>query len=258
MIDTHDPREGASAAVRVWRGFRASTLTIDQFCAKLGNVFIPATVKMQIDAGLQAYVPTIPAGLPEKPDNVPDETAILFWESQETYWNAFTTLAVRTYTLTHGGVYATDKPRSRADFPVQFTGTLAPDEPVYLFDKVADWMHGSVAHVVGARKDDEDTSAFLSAAAEALSQIEKTIPLDGAIACAGNDFLIYWELRPAASGSGILPTGAPIVEDILGWYQSFTPAPTFLPVGLWDQWAGMDVRSGNSFNMQFSRRSIPK
>ena len=70
-------------AVRVWRGFRLPTLTLPAFYDKLGTVFVPATVKLQINAGLHSYTPTVPAGLEGKPDYVPDETAILFWKSQE-------------------------------------------------------------------------------------------------------------------------------------------------------------------------------
>src|SRR5579862_9270454 len=88
-------------AVRVWRGYKEPRLQLDQFYSKLGTVFVPSTVLMQINAGLYSYTPTVPAGLTGKPDMVPDETAILFWDSQETYWNGFNTLAVRTYTLTH-------------------------------------------------------------------------------------------------------------------------------------------------------------
>ena len=42
-----------------------------------------------------------------------------------------------------------------------------------------------------------------------------------------------------------------------GWTQAFAPRQTYLPVGLWDEWAGMDVRPGSSFNMQFKRRGEP-
>jgi len=52
----------APSAVRVWRGFRLPSLEIAQFYDKLGTVFVPATVLMQIDAGLHAYAPTVPAG----------------------------------------------------------------------------------------------------------------------------------------------------------------------------------------------------
>jgi len=241
-------------AVRVWRGYRLPTLPVDQFYSKLGTVFVPATVLMQIDAGLYSYTPTVPAGLTGKPDTVPDETAILFWDSQETYWNGFTKLAVRTYTLTHGGVY-TGGNQSRADLPVFFSGSLTADAPVYLFEKPADWMHGTINHLVAGRAENGDPVAFRVAIAMALTTIQKQVPLDGAIACVGNDYLVYWELRPAAPGTPTPPSGIPALQAVLsGWSQVFTPAPTYLPIGLWDDWAGMDVRAGSSFNMQFNRR----
>jgi hypothetical protein len=244
-------------SVRVWRGFRLPTLTLDQFCSKLGTVFVPATVKMQIDIGLESYIPAIPAGLSGKPDTVPDETAVLFWESPATYWNGFTTLAVRTYTLTHGGCYITENNRSRADFPVLFKGSLTSDAPVYLFDKPADWMSGSINHIVGARPAAKDPATFRSAVATALGRVQKEIALQGAIACVGDDYLVYWELGSAAPGVQHSPTGIPIMQPLLDWNHSFAPAPTYLPVGLWDEWAGMDVVSGSSFNMQFTRRPKP-
>jgi hypothetical protein len=242
-------------SVRVWRGYRLPTLPLDQFYAKLGTVFVPATVLMQIDAGLSSYTPTVPAGVTGKPDTVPDETAILFWESPETYWNGFTRLAVRTYTLTHGGVYLTANNQSRADLPVLFKGSLTVDQPVYLFDDAADWMRGTINHFVAERPVSMNASDFPAKVAAVLSNIQKQVPLDGAIACVGNDYLVYWELRPAAPGTPTPPSGISLLQAALtGWSQVFTPAPTFVPVGLWDEWAGMDVRAGSSFNMQFMRR----
>jgi hypothetical protein len=242
-------------AVRVWRGFRLPSLETAQFHAKLGTVFVPATVLMQIDAGLCSYTPTVPGGLPGKPEGVPDETAILFWRSQETYWNGFTRLAVRTYTLTHNGVYVTQNNQSRADFPVMFGGTLAVDQPVYLFEKPADWMHGAITHLVAARPARLDASSFASTVARAVANIKETVPLDGAIACLGADHLVYWELAPVAPGARQAPSGVPLLQAALtDWSQVFTAAPTFLPIGLWDEWSGMDVRAGSSFNLQFRRQ----
>lgn len=242
-------------AVRVWRGFRLPSLEVGQFYSKLGTVFVPATVLMQIDAGLCSYTPTVPAGLPGKPDSVPDETAILFWESQATYWNGFTRLAVRTYTLTHNGVYLTQNNQSRADFPVVFTGTLAADQPVYLIDRSADWMHGAISHFIAARPAKLSPAAFFASAAGVLSTIKETVPLEGAIACVGNDYLVYWELGPVAPGARQGPSGIPLLQaGLTDWNQRFTAAPTFLPIGLWDEWSGMDVRAGTSVNLQFKRR----
>lgn len=243
-------------AVRVWRGFRLPDLNVAQFYNKLGTVFVPATVLMQIDAGLYSYTPTVPGGLSGKPDAVPDETAILFWESQATYWNGFTRLAVRTYTLTHNGVYVTQDNQSRADFPVLFAGSLTADQPVYLFEKPADWMHGAITHFVAARPPGVDVATFHASAAKVLADIQKTVELDGAIGCVGSDYFVYWELGPLAPGAKQSPTGVTLLQPVFtGWNQTFTPAPTFLPIHLWDEWSGMDVRAGSSFNLQFNRRN---
>jgi hypothetical protein len=251
-----DPRPQlvAPEAVRVWRGFRLPALDVAQFYKDLGTVFVPATVLMQIDAGLHSYTPTVPAGLPGKPDTVPDETAILFWESQAAYWNGFTRLAVRTYTLTHGGVYATQNGQSRADFPILFEGSVTSDQPVYLFEAPADWMHGTVGHLVAARPAELDVATFHANVGEVLAEIRATLPLSGAIACVGDDYLVYWELGPAAPGQKQGPTGVPLLQAAFkDWSQDFAPAPTFLPIGLWDEWSGMDVRAGSTFNLQFQR-----
>lgn len=239
-------------AVRVWRGFRSSSLPHADFLQRLGTVFIPATVKMQIQCGLNAYVPTIPDGLTGKPDTVPDETAVLFWDSQQTYWDAFNTLATRTYTLTHGACY--QAPVSRADFPIPFTGTLAPDQPVLLVNQPADWMHGRVQHLVAARPDGQNASAFQSAVAKILTQIQAAPGLAAAIAVVGEAYLVYWELTCHPPGGKPVPSGIPALLPLVGWNQVFAPAPTFLPVGLWDDWSGMNVTTGSSFNMQFQRR----
>jgi hypothetical protein len=247
------PRLVPPGAVRVWRGYRSPDLELSQFYGKLGTVLVPATALMQIDAGLHSYTPTVPAGLPGKPDAVPDETALLFWESQAAYWNGFTRLAVRTHTHTHHGVYAHHQ--SRADFPVAFAGSLSADQPVYLFEKPADWMRGAILHLVAARPPRLDVASFATGITRALSSIRETVALDGAIACAGNDYLVYWELGPVAPGTRQRPSGIPLLQAALtGWSHTFTAAPTFLPIGLWDEWSGMDVRAGSSFNLQFMRQ----
>lgn len=250
----------APDAVRVWRGFKATSMTLEQFYNKLGTVFVPATVKFQIDAGLHSYTPAVPAGLTGKPDYVPDETAILFWKSQQTYWNGFTRLSVRTYTLTHGGVYiTTGTPLSRADFPILFAGanTLNVDAPVFLFDKEADWMNGTIHHLIAERPRDVDIATFKNNVASALANIQGlSNSLDAAIACIGDEYLVYWELGPLAPGTGSPISGIPLLQGILtGWSQVLNPAPTYLPMGIYDEWAGMDVRAGSSFNMQFKRNN---
>jgi hypothetical protein len=163
-------------AVRVWRGFCHPTVEHADFLKRLGTVFVPAGVQMQISCGLDGYIPSVPAGLPGKPASVPDETAILFWDSQQTYHRAFGTLAARTYSLTHAAVYA---PRSRADFPTAFAGEIITGQPYYLIDSPADWMHGQVQHFLGSRPDVTTPDAFRAAAARELTRFRELADVDG-------------------------------------------------------------------------------
>jgi hypothetical protein len=233
-------------AVRVWRGYRANSLAVKDFLKNLGSVFVPATVEMQIAVGLDCYIPSILAGLPDKPDSVPDETAILFWDSPQTYKDAFGTLAVRTYTLTHGPVYRTP---SQAQFPVRFAGTLAPEQPYFLFSQPADWMRGRVCHLIGARRPDIIPEDFRVKLGAVLAKIQSQGDASGAIVCAGDDYLVYWELADAVPSDGVKSLRA-----LLDWAQILTPNPNQLKAGLWDIWPGMSIAPGASLNFQFQRR----
>jgi hypothetical protein len=235
-------------AVRVWRGFRSPTLASADFFTRLGTVFIPATVEMQTAIGLDAYLPSVPAGLPGKPDTVPDETAILFWDSQQTYADGFKTLAVRTYTLTHAAVYT---PTSRADFPLLFAGTMTADQPYHLVDRPADWMKGRVTHLLGSRPVQTDPSAFLTGAATAVGAVQQQSGLQGGIVCLGADYLAFWALseNPATGAEAAAKLAA-----VCDWSHVLDPLPTSLDAGLWDVWPGLTIASGASLNMQFTRR----
>jgi hypothetical protein len=241
------PPAFAPNAIRVWRGFRAPTMAMRDFYERLGKVFVPATVLMQIDAGLDAYVPTVLAGLPDKPDEVPDETAILLWDSQQTYTDGFDKLAVRTYTLTHGAVYT---PMSGASFPVPFAGTLDADRPYHLTERGADWMHGQVRHLIGGRPDGVDPETFRASIAEVLLAARGS-DLLGGIVCAGEDYVVYWELE------GDPPAGAErcrALAERTAWSHVAQARPTSLGAGLWDDWQGMRIAPGDSLNMRFPRR----
>ena len=235
-------------AVRVWRGFRSPALSQPDFMDKLSTVFVPATVEMQTQIGLDAYLPTIPGGLSGKPETVPDETAILYWNSQETYHNGFKTLAVRTYTLTHGAVYTSE---SRADFPLFFEGTMDQDQPYYLFQNSADWMLSPAHHLVAGIPDGTTPEDFRTAVTNVAKEIQGEKGLQGAVICVGADYIVYWEL--GQDGSTEPSEGFNELVKLTGWNLVAAPNPTAPPVGLWDNWPGMLIKPGDSFNMQFGR-----
>lgn len=235
-------------AVRVWRGFRAPTINLPAFYERMNTVFVPSTVLMQVDAGLDVYIPSVLAGLPGKPDEVPDETAILFWDSQQTHRDGFKKLAVRTYTLTHDAVYT---PTSGAGFPLLFAGELEADQPYHLSEREVDWMHGSVRHLVGGRPADVDPDSFRTRLGEVFAAAQAS-DLEGAIACAGGDYVVYWELESDPSDGSAERFAA--LSALTDWNHVVASRPTSLDLGLWDDWPGMDIEPGDSLNMQFLRR----
>jgi hypothetical protein len=233
-------------AVRVWRGFRSPDLPQDAFFQRLGTVFVPSTVLMQIQLGLDAYIPTIPCGLDGKPETVPDETAILFWETLAAHEQAFRTLAARTYTLTHGSVYTA---QSRADFPKFFAGQLVANQPYYLFKDPVDWMHGEVTHVVGGPSNDMSSVEWYTSITQSVLGAQRRGKAQGAIICATDTYLVYWQLGG---------TEDPVLGELQGltdWQITRLPVPTQIDHGLWDDWEGMAITPGDSLNMQWTRRN---
>ncbi len=204
-------------AVRVWRGFRASSIALADFLDQLNTVSMPATVEQQIDVGLNVYIPTLLAGLSGKPEEVPDETAILFWDSQQTYRDSFNTLAARTYALAHDATYMPTI--SRADFPLFFTGTLAADQPYYLVPRPADWMQGWVRHLIGSRPADLTPAQFRAQLGAVLTSIQAHAELAGALACVGDDYLLYWELLGDTAKLGRYDRGAGADHRLELWHN---------------------------------------
>lgn len=237
-------------AVRIWRGFRASGVDPAGFLDRLNIVSVPAMVELQLNIGLDGYIPTVLAGLPGKPETVPDETAILFWDSQQAYHDSFSLLAVQTCALADGVAYMPDI--SRGDFPLFFAGTLAAGQPYYLVPRPADWMRGRVRHLIGSRPDELTPAQFRAHLGAALTSIQLQAGLAGALACANDDYLLYWELLSDASD-----TGSDTIEDLAqftAWNYGVTALSSGVDQGLWEAQPGMQIVSGDSLNIQFRRR----
>jgi hypothetical protein len=147
---------------------------------------------------------------------------------------------------THGAVY---RPPSGSQFPVVFAGALASEQPYYLIDQPADWMHGKVTHLIDGRPPGVTSDEFRAKFVTILSDIQHQKKVAGAVACAGNDYLVYWEFAGPRESDGVAA-----LKARLDWSQVFAPAPTRLTAGLWDAWPGLTIAAGTSLNMQFQRR----
>jgi hypothetical protein len=85
--------------VRVFRGRKNRLVKRSVFIEKLGTVFMPMTVQMQRLFGLTAYLPAI---LPEtKSEGMPDEIALVFYQTQGAYHEAKRCVGGRSYSELH-------------------------------------------------------------------------------------------------------------------------------------------------------------
>ena len=177
-------------AVRVFRGRKNGRVKRSVFIEKLRTVFMPMTVQMQRLFGLTAYLPAI---LPEtKSEGMPDEIALVFYQTQGAYHEAKRCVGGRSYSELHQLLF--DMPASVSSFPEMFTGEVQPDKAYHLFPKSVDWQIGSARLYAGTRRPKLKEAGFLKRLGQVAAELQK-VPgsLDAVIFCATNEWLVWWE-----------------------------------------------------------------
>jgi hypothetical protein len=177
-------------AVRVFRGRKNRPVKRSVFIEKLGTVFMPMTVQMQRLFGLTAYLPAI---LPEtKSEGMPDEIALVFYQTQGAYHEAKRCVGGRSYSELHQLLF--DMPASASSFPELFTGEVQPDKAYHLFPKSVDWQIGSARLYAGTRRSKLKETGFLKKLGQVATELQKAPGnLDAVIFCATKEWLIWWE-----------------------------------------------------------------
>ena len=234
-------------SVRVWRGYKLSSLPQQTFLGNLGAIFIPVTAILQRLFGLTAYLPTV---LPlEKPAGVPDEIALVFYTAQQAYNDTKLIAGGRAYSLLHSAVF--DLTQSQSGFPTLLGNKLDFDTPYYLFPDSADWQSGFTQLFVGTRKSNVQPPAFAASILAFLYDLKKHRPagLDGAVVCVSSDWVIYWEhwKTEGASLDGKISGLAELADLLL--LQPYKP--TKIDSSITDHYAGLTVEGGESFNILF-------
>lgn len=249
-------------SVYVWRGFMAPPpQTYAGFTKFLGSVFVPACALLQPTVGLRAYIPTM---VPQanKPAAVPDQTALMFWDTPQSHDLANSTVAVRAYQNLHGDLY--DMVRSHTPEVPQplpaAANAFTAEQPYYLLENKADWMPGAVRHVVGARPGAVSQTDFLNSVYQWAASFKNNPPggTDGALVCAGNDYAVVWvHTKKASAGfNKVLDSFSKLVAVHL----AVSPRSTEMPAGLWNKWDGFDLTTPkySSMNIQLNRPPVTK
>lgn len=240
-------------AVRVWRGVRADGVSRDAFRVRMGQVFIPAAVQTQAPLGLTACLPTV---LPiDRPDGLPDEIALAFYESKEVYGRTpKATTAGRTYSLLHGAVFSLRA--SRSGFPSLLGAELRPDVPYHLFTQPADWYVGECRLLIGIPPAGTNPPAFRATIHRLLHRLQGRPPkdLDGAIVVATDQYLLYWEhWRDKCPGPSAVSDLSRLVKPVM----TTTARPERVASDAFAPYPGLTIPAeGDSLNLQFERRAL--
>ncbi|MDI9309299.1 MAG: hypothetical protein QM535_03695 [Limnohabitans sp.] len=247
-------------SVYVWRGFKSSS-DFEKFYNFLGSVFVPSCALLQPNVGLRAYLPTL---IPQtnKPNAVPDQTALMFWATPESHDEANETVAVRAYQNLHGDVYDMSRshlPEVPTLFPKKVTD-IQIEQPYFLFKNKADWMLGSVKHLVAARPDTISTGDFTQLIFNWVTQLQtaKIPTIDAALVCNGNDYLVVWihSTNEKMDWTGIVQDfESQLTVQLNTVLQNFEMKTT-----LWSNWAGIDYSKEENYalNIQLNRPRFTK
>ena len=241
-------------SVRVWRGYSLESTPRNEFHEKLRTTFIPGTPQFQAPLGLTAYLPAVlPADVP---NGVPDEIALVFYESQQDYNDTEDTIAGRAYADLQGAVFSFTPPRrSSSDWPSRFSGGLEREKPYFLFDKNVDWQSGHVNVLVASRAASSSEDQFLNDVTTGVTKIQASaLPgLDGAIVIVASDYFVYWEHwtdRESAKKSLMMDLATDKVVNLSCAFE-----PIAVPAKLHQVYSGLkQIAGGEALNVQFLRR----
>jgi hypothetical protein len=229
----------------VWRGFRNPELTLPQFFDKLARVFIPVAMQMQRIYGLAAYLPAV---LPvEKADCLPDEVALVFYETQEAYRATKEYPGGRAYSDLHAIVFSLA--RSQSEFPQAFAGSLQPRVPYHLLADRADWQLSPVELWVGVRRAEISPDRYLDELTGFARNLQACpTGIEGAILCPHEDWLLYWECGLCVDSAHFRS-----LEAVANPAFHATATPITIPPLLTDKFEQVPVRGGEFYNTQFPR-----
>lgn len=130
---------------RFWRGKKLPAMSSGQFLSDLNEKLLPATGELMTSpAQLRSYHPVTPNQNLTARFDLPDEFALLEYESKEAYQAYRSTAEGKAYGDLHWLMF--DKNNSKSLEPAPYQGTVALEQAYDLYGRGADWEQG-VAYI---------------------------------------------------------------------------------------------------------------
>lgn len=242
--------EPASSApyYRVFRGAKRADLSQADYELRLSSSFIPALPATYADKGVLAYLPALPPA--DKPAAVPDEFALVAWESEKAYQTATRTPEGRRHGDLHWTVF--ERKASRGTSAVPFRDALAADTAYDVFGKPVDWQTGYSTFYVGLRDPKLSPAQFLEALRKHVIAMRAVLAprgADGYVFLGTGDYetaYLHWPSRAAADAAFAAPEVQAAVATGRGVLVDLRYVPT-------EPFAGQ-AKAGQALNVRFERR----
>lgn len=227
---------------RFWRGFKREDLPAADFFRRLIGEFMPATVQTHGHEGLLAYLVALPPASGTK--TVPDEIALVAYESEAVYRRLTQTPHGKAYQQKHWEIFARGVSKSLVPQPFdlvsrrEFKGERAFD----VLNSPVDWQEGTTAFFLGFRKPSLRPDFFHDALYNHVRYVRSAfvpLGLKGYLVLVTNDAeiaLLNWESQEAMDRAMSSPAGQAMVRDAQGildfhMYKNARPFAGSMEVG---------------------------
>ena len=134
--------------------------------------------------------------------------------------------------------------------------SFEPNQAYYLFEASVDWYRGLCRVLVGMRKKSQAPREFHEALFKKLRSVKNLPPkgLDGAIAAASDNYLVYWEHWMDSDPVNNKKSNelAKLVEQVL----LKDAMPIKVPVRSDVNYEGLEIKGGECMNLRFPRRQL--
>ncbi|MGZ3687287.1 MAG: hypothetical protein ACXWP5_14270 [Bdellovibrionota bacterium] len=152
---------------RFWQGFKRSDLTQEAFSTGLDKNFISKTV--EVGGGGKGLIAYLPALTPEsKPEGVPDEIALVIYQSEDAYKALRATPEGAAYADSHWSYF--DRAKSASRVPVLFAGAVDASSAYLLTGRDVNWQQGDSLLSVYLRRSSASPKDYLDALKRILDQ----------------------------------------------------------------------------------------
>lgn len=185
---------------RFWRGFKKADITSDQLKKQLAGHFMTATVKINAGKGLVSYTVAVPPA--DKPAFVPDEFALVAYESEERYRSQAATPEGKKYGLMHWDIF--DRNTSKSVVPIKFSETnptkISANVAYDMVGRNTNWQQGYVTFSIGLRKKGVSPADFLRWMTSHIKQSAELFSkygLQGYLVLATDDYTVAYVKWPS-------------------------------------------------------------